>query len=328
MCRAAHILLVFCALLVAHARAATPPLTLEQYRMALENNITRLESPAFSPQDAAKLRDSLPLAWTVSDGRNEFSVPLLNIRLELDLAARPGSETKGGSKESKTPEETHDQHRQNALAQLRLLRAALDDKASATDTARAHDAANAILSQREFRFVKGESWWQRQQAKFWAFVGRILGKIFGAAFGWGGITWVVYGLAALILALFAWWIARLLLRGAPAQLSLDYEPAVSEKSATEWLADARAASAHGDWREAVRLAYWAGIASLESRGAWRPDRARTPREYLRLVGRQSSYFPSLVELTRHFERIWYGSTAATADDFSTALGQLEALGCR
>ena len=51
-----------------------------------------------------------------------------------------------------------------------------------------------------------------------------------------------------------------------------------------WLAEARALAQEQDWRNAIHLAYWAGISYLEEHGAWKPNRARTPREYLRLIG--------------------------------------------
>jgi hypothetical protein len=83
-----------------------------------------------------------------------------------------------------------------------------------------------------------------------------------------------------------------------------------------------------DWRNAIHLAYWAGISFLESGGAWKPNRARTPREYLRLMGSRKPEYPSLAALTRKFELVWYGDRAASSLDFQETLGQLEKLGCR
>jgi hypothetical protein len=61
---------------------------------------------------------------------------------------------------------------------------------------------------------------------------------------------------------------------------------------------------------------------------WPPDRARTPREYLRLLPWSSGYQPALTALTRDFEVVWYGKQEADAQAFSRALERLEQLGCR
>ena len=90
----------------------------------------------------------------------------------------------------------------------------------------------------------------------------------------------------------------------------------------------RAAAERGDWREAVHLAYWAGISFLEAQGLWRPDRARTPREYLRLLPPANTARPALQALTRSFEQIWNAQRPASDSDYGAALSHLEALGCR
>jgi hypothetical protein len=104
--------------------------------------------------------------------------------------------------------------------------------------------------------------------------------------------------------------------------------APSARSWRAWLADARAQAQQEDWRNAIHLAYWAGISYLEEHGAWKPNRARTPREYLRLIGKAASQYPVLAALTRKLEIVWYGYGTAAEADFHEALGQLEKLGCR
>ena len=103
---------------------------------------------------------------------------------------------------------------------------------------------------------------------------------------------------------------------------------VSAKSWGLWLADAHAAAAKNNWREAIHLAYWAGIAFLEQMGTWRPDRARTPREYLRLLSNSSEHRETLTALTRIFELTWYAKREATAGAFAQTMQALERLGCR
>ena len=60
---------------------------------------------------------------------------------------------------------------------------------------------------------------------------------------------------------------------------------------------------------------------------WKPDRARTPREYLRLLG-ANEYRETLTALTRIFELAWYAKRDASEKTFSETLQELEKLGCR
>jgi len=74
----------------------------------------------------------------------------------------------------------------------------------------------------------------------------------------------------------------------------------------------------GLWREAIHFLYWAAIARLESRRMWPADRARTPREYLRLLPAADPRLGKLATLTRSFERTWYGGREAGFSDFEAA----------
>jgi hypothetical protein len=94
------------------------------------------------------------------------------------------------------------------------------------------------------------------------------------------------------------------------------------------MAEARAAAAKGEWRDAIHLAYWAGISFLERQGHWKPDRARTPREYLRLLSSASEHRDTLTGLTRIFEVTWYAKRGANEAAFSQTLAALEKLGCQ
>jgi hypothetical protein len=82
--------------------------------------------------------------------------------------------------------------------------------------------------------------------------------------------------------------------------------------------DAEQAARQQHWRDAVRSYYWATIARFESRGFWPTDRARTPREYLRLVLPGNPRHDDLRRLTQCFETCWYGSETATQPDCETA----------
>jgi Domain of unknown function (DUF4129) len=132
------------------------------------------------------------------------------------------------------------------------------------------------------------------------------------------------GLAGLALIYFAYraiWSNRELERVVPTDLP------VSAKEWVVWLSEARAAAAKREWRDAIHLAYWAGISFLERQGMWKPDRARTPREYLRLLS-TNEYRETLTALTRIFELAWYANRGASERTFAQTLQELEKLGCQ
>ncbi len=98
-----------------------------------------------------------------------------------------------------------------------------------------------------------------------------------------------------------------------------------DREATDWAKQAEEFADDGEWREAVHCLYWAAIVSLESRRAWRHNPTRTPREYVRLLKPGSAQQKGLRELTRMFERVWYGLREARAEEYAEARGLYEAL---
>jgi hypothetical protein len=134
--------------------------------------------------------------------------------------------------------------------------------------------------------------------------------------------WVLVSGAAGLLIL---WLVRLG-RGDRTVLTLQGpDQALRARAWAEWVAAARQAADHGDLRQAIHCAYWAGVARLQETGVLSGDRTRTPREYLRLVSGPET--PHLGALTSGLERYWYAGRAAAVDDFSESLRHLEALGC-
>jgi hypothetical protein len=130
---------------------------------------------------------------------------------------------------------------------------------------------------------------------------------------WGFVVVVCVGLVWGLLQLERRWRIRL--------VPEDSGPAAGAASARDWqlwLEDARKAAAAGLWREAIHFVYWAAISRLESRRLWPADRARTPREYLALVGPDDPRKPGLATLTRSFEHTWYGGRAAVESDYRSA----------
>jgi Domain of unknown function (DUF4129) len=94
-----------------------------------------------------------------------------------------------------------------------------------------------------------------------------------------------------------------------------------------WAKEALAAAERGDYREAIHCAYWAAVVHLEGLGMLKGDRARTPRESLRLLDLHPKEQRLLQEFTGKFELVWYGYRAASAQDWSDARTHLEKMGC-
>ncbi len=183
----------------------------------------------------------------------------------------------------------------------------------------AHARLAAILARGEFVHVHDPSLW----SLFWNAVLGWLWRSFGRVAGLSGrsewvgrVFWgtvVAAGVAALL-----WWLQRQWRRGEIAAR----EPApAAERTARVWEGGAVQASAlaeQGDWRGAIHALYWAAVARFEAQGRWRGDRARTPREYLRLLPADNAAAREFALLTGSLERFWYGHRPAREADFQAA----------
>jgi hypothetical protein len=187
---------------------------------------------------------------------------------------------------------------------------------------------NAILGRPEFHGVHGPTRLDRLKQWMLSNLLRLLGRAFGSSAFPTISRYFVYGLSALALVALAYFVYRTMVRGTDAERITPADLPVSAKEWAIWLAEARSAAAKHQWRDAIHLAYWAGIAFLERQGMWRPDRARTPREYLRLLSVSSEHRETLTALTRTFELAWYAKRDADEHTFAETLQALEKLGCR
>jgi hypothetical protein len=195
------------------------------------------------------------------------------------------------------------------------------------DSSTSRSALNQILARNEFHQVHGPSWLDRLKYRIAEWLFNLLSRFFNSSsvpvIG-RSIVWFLVGVAVLVLA---WIIYREVRRNARLETIMPEVLPVSAKQWNVWMSEARGAAANGLWRDAVHLGYWAGISFLEERGMWRPDQARTPREYLRLIPTSSEHLPILFTLTHQFEVTWYGSQAAGPETFAETLTHLEKLGC-
>src|SRR5882762_2314311 len=215
------------------------------------------------------------------------------------------------------------------VASVQALRAeALSLEALPSDGSSQRALLNHILASKEFKNVQGQTWLDRLKQRIFDFLIGLLGKVFSSSAISSISDVLVYGLITVAVLVLLYWMYRTIHDGVElGELDLQ-APAISSKPWTVWMAEARAAADQENWRDAIHLGYWCGISFLEGQGLWRPDVARTPREYLRLLSSTDTNRDTLRLLTRSFEVIWYGTEEADARVFSETLTQLEKMGCR
>ena len=280
------------------AGASGVPLPVPAYIARLDALASALEDPD-APARAAALVHDLPEILSVKGSPRTFEIPIKSIRRDV-----------------RAWETAHDDTaRRRVLRQVRTMRSA--QRALLT----------AILDGREFRDAHGPTWADRLRQRVFELIVGLLGPLFGRSTIPTIGRILVYGLIALAAIVAALAALRFIRRnGAPEPIRLS-APAASPADWPLWLSEAQAAAASGRWRDAIHFTYWCSITFLEARRAWRPDRARTPREYLRLLPSSSDDGAALLALTRRFELVWYGHANADAEGFAESIAHLKKLGC-
>jgi hypothetical protein len=311
---AAPIMLIalFCAPL---ARAES--ISISEYQQQLRDTVAKIESLESHPENAGTLVASIPDQVSVATSSGEIKVSYKVLKDSLATFKAADEKTRPG-----------------LLREIReyartMSSAAEDYEKSAADPGPAHHKLEEILSRREFK-TKEPSAKDALLARIYYWIARWLSKIiFKGQASFDLMRLIIYLLVGAAATLLLLWTIRRLRRPQeelPQREIIPFSP--SARSWRAWLADARTQAQKEDWRNAIHLAYWAGISYLEEHGAWKPNRARTPREYLRLIGKAAAQYPVLAALTRKLEVVWYGYGTAAEADFYEALGQLEKLGCR
>jgi hypothetical protein len=301
---------------VVPARAATA-ISLSEYRQQLRDLSTRVDALEAHPEDIAKTSASIPDEVVVNTGAKEVTVNYRNLKNDLAVLSRASTEKRPAGL-------------RQVQDYLQTLNSEAESYDHSSDLSAAHQKLSEILARREFQKAGGPSFRDWLLAKVFSWLSRMLdrlGDALGTTVDWFSI--LIYVLITVAVSLLAVWTIRRLRRrpdGPDGREIIPFAP--SARGWRAWLGEARLMAQQQDWRNAIHLAYWAGISFLESGGAWKPNRARTPREYLRLMGPRKPEYPSLSALTRKFELVWYGDRAASAWDFQETLGQLEKLGCR
>ena len=301
------------------ARPQEPQTASASQELDLDQYIAQLDRCSESLKDSgqiAQLRNSLPPFWSVQSGNSTIRVSTEPITSQLREM------------------ETHPDKSTTLLPESRRLLAAMRESAVDTrdakqlqDSTAATQRLNTILKRREFQGATGPSAWDLLVARIdrWivSTLSRLFGKLHISSQTGNLLAWGVMLAAFLALCYMVWgWITRKSQR-------IESIPtmAAPPSDARQWVAEALAAAERHDYREAIHCAYWAAIAKLEDINALTRDRARTPRESLRLLDRRPREQSLLGEMTGPFELIWYGYRPATAIDWSCTKTQLEKMGC-
>jgi len=287
-----------------------PRLSVSAYIAELDRLLLAIRELDDHPRPVA----ALPSAWRVQTDRQTFDVSTRWLQSDLDQW-RTGSGQHGASLS-------------RVADGLRALRAeAVSLQEPAVDVSGERGLLAHILAGREFQGAHGPTLIDRIEQRAAELFLELLRPLFRASAIPAIGRVMVNALIGLAVLMLAFWMYRTIRGAAAIDTVLPGPLPASARAWTAWLADARAAADGGDWRAAVHLAYWCGISFLEAQGAWRPDRARTPREYLRVIPSGSEYASPLTALTRCCELVWYGNEHADAGTFAQALAHLKKLGC-
>ncbi len=309
----------FCAtLLPVIAPARTPqnqPQSAKELDLpAYEAELDRCAASLKRPEEIAQLRKSLPATWLVRTGDDRVEVPTEWL-------------TSGLRKLEREPGKPALQEIELRLAAMRKAATEMENGSAETSPGVAREHLKKILERREFAGMQGPSQleiWEARAARWLAEkVFQLLSRLHLGAKAGNVLAWTVVGLAFLLLCYWVWRNLFRIRRGLPESADGPLDAGDSRM----WAKDALAAAERGDYREAVHCAYWAAVVHLEGLGLLKRDRARTPRESLRLLDPHPREQKLLREFTRHFELIWYGYRPASAEDWSDARTHLEKMGC-
>ena len=307
------VLMLFC--LPIQARADS--ISVAEFRQQLQDITKKVDSLQSHPKAASELLKEIPeqVSVTTSSGEINVSYKTLRGQVAAFIAA-------------------NQQKRPGVLREMQVYIQAMsaaeqDYEKSNTDLSAQHHKLAQILSRREFNRVKGPTAKDAFLSRIFEWLARLLGRASLGRSSFALMRVLIYLFVAVAVTLLLVWTVRRFSQpqaGPVVREIIPFSP--SARGWRTWLGEARDLAQQQDWRNAIHLAYWAGVAYLEEHGAWKPNRARTPREYLRLVGTRAAQYPTLAAMTRQLEMVWYGYGNASEADFQEALGQLEKLGCR
>lgn len=304
------------AAIVAMAQAATAAdLSLAEYRQHLQDLSNKVATLKDHPEQLHQVVAELPDHVAVISGASTYSLNYDWLKHDL-----------------KDFEQANAKRRPAIIDDIRQHLHLLEEECGAFESSPGGPTEDPqklreILSRREFHRVHGPTAFEIFWLKILRWIDRFLNPR-----GKNQVSPVriaIYVIVVVALIMLVVWTKRRF--DFPRQQALPREIvpfAPSARGWRAWLAEARQYAQQKDWRNSVHFAYWAAVSFLEEHGAWKPDRARTPREYLEFLTPINSAYPTMAALTRSFEVIWYGHQDAHEKDFHDVLGQLEKLGCK
>ncbi|MGA9473590.1 MAG: DUF4129 domain-containing protein [Terriglobales bacterium] len=288
-------------------------LTVAEYHAALDQLLEATQQLDSSGRETPSALRNLPPSWRVHTEQQDFEISTEGLRRDIHQFQEEKNST-------------------TAIAirtRIQGLRNDLDGfDASPADVSGSRAHLAAILARPEFRDVTGPTFLDRLAQKMVAAILNLLERLFRSSAIPTISRIFVYTFIALAVLMLGFLAYRQIKSAGAQESAVPTDLPISAKSWALWLADARAAAAQNNWREAIHFGYWAGISFLEHQGTWRPDRARTPREYLRLLSKSSEHRETLAALTRIFELTWYAKREADAGAFAQTMQALERLGCQ
>jgi hypothetical protein len=310
--------LIGCALLLpVAATSQTTQTSVELDVRSYESELDRIAESIKHPDQIPELRKSLPRAWPVQVGDKSIQVPTDWLASDLKKLEEDPARYAFVSRAASS-----------RLGAMRKAAEGLErGTASPVNLDAAHTQLDKILSGREFGTAHGPSQLDLLKARIARWLSEQIYKLLlrlhlGAKAG-NALAWIIVGLAFLALCYLVW----KTLSPTTRKRETSAETGKESDDPREWARDALAAADRGDYREAVHCAYWAAVVHLETLGVLKRDRARTPRESLRLLDPHPNEQNLLSEFTRRFELIWYGYRPASASDWSEARSHLEKMGC-
>jgi hypothetical protein len=288
-------------------------LTAAEYRAELDQLQVATQQLDSSGRDIPSALRDLPQSWRVSAENQDFEISAESLRLDVRKFEQGRNVTTASAIRS----------------EIQNLHNDLDGfERSPQDVRSSRERLTTILARPEFRDVRGPTLLDRLAQKLLAIIISLLEPLFRSSAIPTISKVLVYGLICLAVLTLGFLAYRQIKSAGKREGVVPTDLPFSARSWALWLAEALAAGAQNNWREAIHLAYWAGISFLEHQGTWRPDRARTPREYLRLLPRSSEHRETLAALTQIFEITWYAKREADAGTFAQTMQALERLGCR
>ena len=297
--------------------AAPQPLDLRSYNNRIDEWVLKLKVLRDHSEKAAAMRQQLQANWQVTVGSQQINVPTGWLRAGLDSI---GKDPKSAAK--------------NADLLIAHLEAMKQEAGNAEGPSKhadklARENLKEILDSSEFSSVHGPTWVDRMLRRFRQWLVHLASRFSLKVASHRGVSTLVLWVICILGggSLLVWMLKRLVQRPGPRRIRMSTPAPPMATSWEQMIHAARAAAAAGDYRDAIRLAYWAAIGRLDDAGFWPVDHARTHREYLRLVGREQPQREPLAVLTRQFELVWYAGRPSSASEFEAAMVQLEKLGC-